>query len=169
MLATGVLTGLSHVHSAASRKHVAAWSRPVRASVPDHVELGDTRIPLSRVSRRVVQAPTRMTRLEHPRVESSGVIVGYVGSDAGSNAFHRLARMTQGDRVKVVHHDGRIVWFKVDSVRRMTGPLDSGGRTMRASGRADELRLVSPEAVRSPALEGDPGNIVVSAHLDPDR
>jgi hypothetical protein len=91
------------------------------------------------------------------------VIVGYVDPGRGSAAFHRLAKVAEGDRVKVVRKDHSIAWFKVDSVRRAV--RRSIERERSQSGRP-ELRLISWRGRAGQGTHGDPRNVVVSAHLD---
>jgi hypothetical protein len=87
------------------------------------------------------------------------VIVGYVDPKRGPAAFHRLARVSEGDRVKVVRRDNSVAWFKVDSVRRMVRQEIARERSQ--TGRP-ELRLISLR--RSP--QNRKADVVVSAHLD---
>ncbi len=90
-------------------------------------------------------------------------MVGYVGPDTGRNAFHRLARVREGDRVKVVRRDGRAAWFTVDSVRRRATsflPEVLPERSVRLE--RPGPRLISR---RAPGRDR-PGDVVVSAHLD---
>ncbi len=163
LLTAAVATGMSHARWSGQRaQHRSSPGRMAALSraEPAHVELGGARIPLTPVDRHeVAGVATSRTRATHPYLRDSGAIVGYVGSDAGSNAFHRLSHVEEGDRVKVVHRDGRIAWFKVDSVHRVHGPVDPGGKTMSAEG-PPELRLITRHA--GPAH--GPRNVVVDAH-----
>lgn len=165
LMSAAVLTGMSHARWSGQQRgqrhhHTPARLAALSRSEPVHVELGGARIPLTPANRHeATGVVTSRTRAAHPSLQDSGVIVGYVGSDATSNAFHRLSRVEEGDRVKVVHRDGRIAWFKVDSVRRVRGPADPGGRTMNADGRP-ELRLIT----RRDGSASAPRNVVVSAH-----
>jgi hypothetical protein len=170
MLTAAILTGMSQVHGGPARRHATTrhWSSPER------VELGDARIPVrsvrSHVSSHAWSRPT--VRREEPRTPE--VIVGYVDPERGRSAFHRLTKVAEGDRVKVVRHDNSVAWFKVDSVRRaVRGTLDRDrpaadvrrviAREPSVTGRP-ELRLISVR--RTPDRNHAPANVVVSAHLD---
>jgi hypothetical protein len=157
-------------------------------SSPERVELGDTDIPVRTVRTRtfddvslrprILRRDTRMTGKSQPEVEETPeVIVGYVDPTRGRTAFHRLAKVAEGDRVKVVRRDHSVAWFKVDSVRRMargsTGhPGDQVRRSIareRAASGVPELRLISWRG-RAKRTHGDaPANVVVSAHLEGTR
>jgi hypothetical protein len=176
MMTVAVLTGMSQVHGSPARRHVTSrhWSSPER------VELGDARIPVRSVHdvrsvRTRTRTPDRTREPARPRIvrrEPAGpegkaapedaaapeVIVGYVDPRRGPAAFHRLAKVTEGDRVKVVRKDHSIAWFKVDSVRRAI--RRDLARERSASGRP-ELRLISAGGKKK-----DPRDVVVSAHLD---
>jgi hypothetical protein len=181
MLTVAVLTGMSHVQGGQARRHVTTrhWSSPER------VELGDAEIPVRTVRTRtsygvssrprIVHRDTGLTGKSQPEVEETPeVIVGYVDPGRGRTAFHRLARVAEGDRVKVVRRDHSVAWFKVDSVRRMArGSIGHSGDEVRrsiarerAASGGPELRLVSWRG-RAKRAHGDaPANVVVSAHLD---
>jgi hypothetical protein len=173
LLAAAVLTGMGTRHSAPARRHHATAAS---TSSPARIELGDARIPVTsgRHVPRGIAAPARPRagtaawhRSGPPTAETEpGVIVGYVGPGAGPGAFHRLAKVSQGDQVKLVRRDGRVSWFRVDSVRRPSRPLHPGGRTMRDTGRP-ELRLISWRGKGDRNTSGDPRDVVVSAHLVP--
>jgi hypothetical protein len=175
MMTVAILTGMSQIHGTPARRHATSrhWSSPER------VELGDARIPVRSV--RSVRARTSSGAREpaRPRIvhqEPVGksapedaaapeVIVGYVDPNRGPAAFHRLAKVTEGDRVKVVRRDHSVAWFKVDSVRRAVRRSIDQERS--SSGRP-ELRLISLRGTKD--QKNDPRNVVVSAHLDhPDR
>lgn len=88
---------------------------------------------------------------------SPEVVIGYVDPARSSPAFHRLTKVVEGDRVKVVRQDHSVDWYTVDSVRRaVRRDID---RERSSTGRP-ELRLISWRRRRSPH------NVVVSAHLD---
>jgi hypothetical protein len=177
MLTAAILTGMSQVHGGPARRHGIArhWSSPER------VELGDARIPVRSVRSRVFSASRSRPRTIHreakvePEIEGTPeVIVGYVDPSRGRSAFHRLTKVTEGDRVKVVRHDDSVAWFKVDSVRRaVREPLERDrpaadvrrviARERTATGRP-ELRLISVGG--TPHRDHAPANVVVSAHLD---
>jgi hypothetical protein len=188
LLTAAILTGMSQAHGGPGRRHATArhWSSPER------VELGDSHIPVRSIRSRTYGGgdPGR-PRIVHHEVhgksaveESPEVIVGYVDPSRGPAAFHRLTRVVEGDRVKVVRHDHTVDWFRVDSVRRLvkhpvtrqrTGettrppeavrPPDAALPPDRSAGGRPELRLIS---IRPKAkYHGDvPPNVVVSAHLD---
>jgi hypothetical protein len=71
-------------------------------------------------------------------------------------AFHRLTRMVEGDRVKVVRKDHSVAWFRVDSVRHGRRALH-----VQHEGVRPRLRLIS-----RPDPGERKGNVVVEAHLD---
>jgi hypothetical protein len=163
MMTVAVLTGMSQVHGAPARRHVTTrhWSSPER------VELGDARIPV-----RTIRARRTNDEPDRPRIvyrETRGkasqqapeVIVGYVDPSRGPKAFHRLTKVVEGDRVKVVRQDHSVAWFKVDSVRRAV--RRSIDRERASTGRP-ELRLISFRHPRE--RRPDPRDVVVSAHLD---
>lgn len=148
------LTGMSQTHGSSARWHDSGrhWSSPERA------ELGDVRIPV-RTVRRWHPRRERSHNLAFHRAEEANpeVIVGYVDPARGSRAFHRLTKVVEGDRVKVIRRDHSIAWYKVDSVREaVRRNID---RKRSATGRP-ELRLISWRGPRNPR------NVVVSAHLD---
>jgi hypothetical protein len=169
MMTVAVLTGMSQVHGSPARRHHVTrhWSSPERA------ELGDARIPVRSVRTRSTFHGSREP--SRPRIvygESRGksseqaaapeVIVGYVDPHRGPKAFHRLTKVVEGDRVKVVRQDHSVAWFKVDSVRRAVHR--SIERERSSTGRP-ELRLISFRGTR----DHDPRDVVVSAHLDRPR
>src|SRR3954467_9286299 len=99
MLAVAALTGLWHTSGSSARWHAnRQWAAPERA------ELGDVRIPVRTVRRR---HPERSRDLAFHRSKEATpeVIVGYVDPARRSSAFHRLTRVVEGDRVKVVRQD----------------------------------------------------------------
>jgi hypothetical protein len=157
MLTVAALTGL-HAHGSSARWHTrspvdrGSWSSPERA------ELGSVRIPV-RTVRRWHSTRERSHDLAFHRTEAPvpEVIVGYVDPARGSAAFHRLTNVVEGDHVKVIRHDHRVDWYKVDSVREAVRRNIDWARS--SSGRP-ELRLISWRGPR------DPHNLVVSAHLD---
>jgi hypothetical protein len=172
-LTVAVLTGISKSHHAPARRHVAALPR----SSPERIEFGDTNtsVPVRPVRGRVTDGanvPSR-TRARTARWYENGpspgeagpaVIIGYVDTGSGSAAFHRIAKMGAGDRVKVIRKDGRVAWFKVDSVRRVARPSIPQERTMSRSARP-ELRLITCPGKPGQTRRDDPGNTVVSGHL----
>lgn len=176
LLTAAILTGMSHAHGRSARRHVARpWSKAER------VELGDTRIPVRSVrgpaigERRVSRSQRSYQSYQsHPvelyrdsrrpvREQVPEVIVGYLDPARGSAAFHRLTKVAEGDRVKVVRRDHSIAWFRVDSVRRMVRRSIAEERV--ASGRP-ELRLISVRGGAGHAGGDQPKDLVVSAHLD---
>jgi hypothetical protein len=175
LLTAAILTGMSHVHGSPARRHGTArhWSSPAR------VELGDARIPVrsvrGRASSRMPSGRPAVYRDAQgkaaPDIEGTPeVIVGYIDPSRGPSAFHRLTKVVEGDRVKVVRHDNSVAWFKVDSVRRALHrdrpAVDARrviARERSATGRP-ELRLISLRG--TPTRSHAPANVVVSAHLD---
>jgi hypothetical protein len=177
LLTAAILTGISHGHGTSVRRHVTGrhWVSP------EHVELGDARIPV-----RSVRVRTPRSRFRPGGRDSLGgtraaaapreIIVGYVDPARGPAAFHRLAKVSEGDRVKVVRQDDSVAWFKVDSVRRAArdplGPHRSVGELGRAVARErpvtgrPELRLISFRRAAHRSRAAGPGGVVVSAHLD---
>jgi hypothetical protein len=166
MMTVAVLTGMSQVHGSPVRRHHTArhWSSPERA------ELGDARIPVRSIRTRsssygsreparprIVSGQTRGKASE--QAAAPEVIVGYVDPNRGPKAFHRLTKVVQGDRVKVVRQDHSVAWFKVDSVRRA---VRRGMERERSATGRPELRLVSFRGTR----RHGPRDVVVSAHLD---
>ena len=164
-MTVAVLTGMSHVHGSPARRHHTArhWASPEGAASAGRAELGDARIPVRSIRTRSASYGEREP--SRPRIvygETGGkaaspeVIVGYVDPDRGPKAFHRLTKVVQGDRVKVVRQDHSVAWFKVDSVRRaLRRDLE---RERSETGRP-ELHLISPRGKRA-------RDVVVSAHLD---
>jgi sortase family protein len=174
-MTVALLTGIAKAHPERPKRHVSALAR----SGPARVEIGHANIsvPVRPVGGRVgggTNAPSRTrerTAALHRDGQSPGeagpaVIVGYLDSGAGPAPFHRLARVERGDRVKVIRRDGRIVWFKVDSIRRGQKPSVSQGRPMGAADRP-ELRLMTRPAGSGQSRRDDPGNLMVSARLVP--
>jgi hypothetical protein len=153
MLTVAALTGMSHLHGSPVRRHATDrnWSSPERA------ELGDVRIPVRTVRRHSTRERPRDLAVGRVDEATPEVIVGYVDPARGSTAFHRLTRVVEGDRLKVVRHDRRVDWYKVDSIRQaVRRNID---RERSSTGRP-ELRLISWRGTRNSH------NIVVSAHLD---
>jgi hypothetical protein len=146
VVTVAILTGMAHAHGAPARRHATArhWARPERA------ELGGAKIPVTSLRTRTADrhVPGKAAPEAMPEV-----IVGYI--DPHHAAFHRLTRVVEGDRVKVIRRDHSVAWFTVDSVRR--GARSPVPRRP-ASGRP-ELRLIS---LRVPERR----RMVVSAHLD---
>jgi hypothetical protein len=182
MMTVAMLTGMAHLHGSPARRHAPArhWSSTDDYQSPARVELGDARIPVRSVrgsydirsrSRGTNPRTNREIRQASPdSVPPPEVIVGYVDPARGPAAFHRLTKVVEGDRVKVVRRDNSVAWFKVDSVRRMV--RRSVARERAESGRP-ELRLISwrgeahrGDANRGDANRGKPADVVVSAHLD---
>jgi hypothetical protein len=170
MMTVAVLTGVSQVHGAPARRHATTrhWSSPER------VELGDARIPVRSVHTRtssygsrepsrprIVYRETRGKSAAPEEAAAPEVIVGYVDPNRGPRAFHRLTKVVEGDRVKVVRRDHSVAWFKVDSVRRAVRRSIAQERS--STGRP-ELRLISFRDTRN--RKNDPRDVVVSAHLD---
>ena len=171
MMTVAVLTGMSQVHGSPGRWHGAKRHATTRHwSSPERVELGDARIPVRSVRTHTSyrsREPSR-PRIVYPesrgksaRAEAPEVIVGYVDPRRGPGAFHRLTKVTEGDRVKVVRRDHSVAWFKVDSVRRA---IRRDIAKERSSTGRPELRLISPRATRD--QKNRPRDVVVSAHLD---
>lgn len=167
VLTAAILTGMHQVHGSPARRHTTSrhWSSPER------VELGDAQIPVRSVHVHTtsydLRTPSRPRLTEYetrgksaPEETSHEVIVGYVDPSRGSEAFHRLTKVVEGDRVKVVRRDHSVSWYKVDSVRRAVRRSLAGERS--SSGRP-ELRLMSWGAKDR---GHDPRDVVVSAHLD---
>jgi hypothetical protein len=168
MMTVAVLTGMSHLHGTPARRHATTrhWSSPERA------ELGDARIPVRSVRTRSSSYGSRepsRPRIVYPETRGKSseqaaapeVIVGYVDPNRGPKAFHRLTKVVEGDRVKVVRQDHSVAWFKVDSVRRAV--RRSIERERSSTGRP-ELRLISFRGKKD--QKNDPRDVVVSAHLD---
>ncbi|MDN3357360.1 class F sortase [Actinomadura sp. DC4] len=166
LVTVAILTGMSHVTP--GRRHAVThhWSSPER------VELGDARLPVSSVRTVQTHASYDARDRSRPRIvhrettwgksaEPPEVIVGYVDPRRGPRAFHRLTKVTEGDRVKVVRHDHSVAWFKVDSVRRA---LRRSIERERSSTGRPELRLISLRDKKE--QKNDPRDVVVSAHLD---
>jgi hypothetical protein len=172
-LTVAVLTGMAKAHHAPVRRHVVALPR----SSPERIEFGDTKtsVPVRPARGRVADDANVLSRTRartatwyesgpSPGEAGPAVIMGYVDTGSGSAAFHRIAKMGAGDRVKVVRKDGRVAWFKVDSVRRVSRPSIPQGRTMSRAERP-ELRLITWRGRPGQTRHDDPGNTVVSAHL----
>jgi hypothetical protein len=171
MVVVAMLTGMAHLRgSSPARHHVPSrhWSSPERA------ELGDTSIPVRPVrgsydvgsrTRSTNPRVYRETRQSSPTTTDATpeVIVGYVDPKRGPAAFHRLTRVSEGDRVKVVRRDNSVAWFKVDSVRHMVRREIARERSQ--TGRP-ELRLVSLRGSPHHRAGNRPADVVVSAHLD---
>jgi hypothetical protein len=168
MLTVAILAGMHHVHGSSARRHTTSrhWSSPERA------ELGDAKIPVRSIRTRTtsddLRTPSRPRVVAHetqgksaPEQAPSEVIVGYVDPNHGPKAFHRLTKVVEGDRVKVVRHDHSVSWYKVDSIRRAVRRSLAQERS--SSGRP-ELRLISWRG--SKGSGHDPRDVVVSAHLD---
>jgi hypothetical protein len=183
LLTAAILTGMHQVRGGSAHRHVPHrhWSNPVHWSSPERVELGDAEIPVRTVRRRTSHAspssvvPEGKSAVVHRAgdEESPEIIVGYVDPERGPAAFHRLTKVVEGDRVKVVRHDHSVAWFKVDSVRRPAkAPSRRSSDAVRhaiarersATGRP-ELRLISVRRADRPRRD-PPQNVVVSAHLD---
>jgi len=175
LLTAAILTGMHQAHGGSTRRH---WSSPARHwSSPERAELGDARIPVRSVRTvrhdTVRRVPGRHVVRRSDVEQNPEVIVGYVDPRRGPAAFHRLTKVVEGDRVKVVRRDHSVAWFKVDSVRHLARMPSAGRhpeddvRRAIARGRSStgrpELRLISVRGADRPRRARD---VVVSAHLD---
>lgn len=186
LLTAAILTGMHQARGGSVHRHVPHrhWTSPARWSSPERAELGDTNIPVRAVRRHTSHESPSSARPEGKSAvvhrtdaaESPEIIVGYVDPERGPAAFHRLTRVVEGDRVKVVRRDHSVAWFKVDSVRRLRkvpfGNQRSSdavrhaiARERSATGRP-ELRLISVRGGPDRPRRDTPQNVVVSAHLD---
>ncbi|GLY86257.1 hypothetical protein Airi02_041860 [Actinoallomurus iriomotensis] len=180
LLTAAILTGMHQAHGGWARRHVPAR----QSSSPERAVLGDANIPVRAIRRRPSHAspssagPEGKSAVVHRAgaKESPEIIVGYVDPERGPAAFHRLTKVAEGDRVKVVRHDHSVAWFKVDSVRRLAkvpfGHRSSSDAVRHAIARErsttgrPELRLISVRAGADRQRRDTPQNVVVSAHLD---
>jgi hypothetical protein len=186
LLTAAILTGMHEARGGSVHRHIPHrhWSSTAHWSRPERVELGDAKIPVRTVRRHTSQTspsragPEGKSAVVHQTdtEESPEIIVGYVDPERGPAAFHRLTKVTEGDRVKVIRHDHSVAWFKVDSVRRLTrvpsghqSPDDAVrhviARERSTTGRP-ELRLISVRGASDHPRGDTPQNVVVSAHLD---
>lgn len=168
LLTVAILTGVHHVHGSPAKRHTTWRHR----SSPERAELGDAMIPVRSMRTRStsyeLRTPSRPRVVGHETLGKSApeeappeVIVGYVDPSRGPKAFHRLTRVVEGDRVKVVRRDHSVSWYKVDSVRRA---VRRSLAPERASSGRPELRLISWHGSKNDGR--DPRDVVVSAHLD---
>lgn len=189
LLTAAILTGMHEARGGSVRRHVPHrhWSNSAHWSSPERVELGNATIPVHAVRRRTSHTSSTSPSSVRPEgksavvhragaEESPEIIIGYVDPEHGPAAFHRLTKVAEGDRVKVVRRDHSVAWFKVDSVRRLerapSGDRRSAdavrhaiARERSATGRP-ELRLISVRRGADPPRGDTPRNVVVSAHLD---
>jgi sortase (surface protein transpeptidase) len=126
--------------------------------------------PLGRLTDGSLESPSEWQRAGWyadgviPGAVGPAVIAGHIDSIAGPAVFYRLGELRPGVRLRVTDHDGRVLTFVVDNLRRypkahfpteaVYGPTPD-----------PQLRLVTCTGEFDPAAGSYLDNLVVSAHL----
>lgn len=89
------------------------------------------------------------------------IVVGYIASPKGPGVFRHLARLHDGDAIRMTRGDGRVVTYRVDKIASYT-KKEFPTHKVYTTSPEPTLRLITCGGTLHPKQK--PGNVVVFAH-----